>query len=93
MAQELDRQSTNIGLAQISINEYESQSTQAVMSFAGNLHEYGLDISTGGANSVLTAVANSTTLSGQALVASLREGRNIFALQLAGIEMDTQLPG
>ena len=63
------------------------------MSFTGNLHEYGVDVSPGGANEVLLAVANPATLSGQALVASLREGRNIVALQAAGLEINTQLLG
>jgi hypothetical protein len=93
MAQELQRQDNNITLAQISINEYPADSTSSVMSFAGNLHEYGVDVSDGGANEILTNIANLATLSGQALIASLREGRNILALQAAGIETDTQLPG
>lgn len=93
MAQELERQANNIQLAQISINEYQPSSTASVMSFAGNLHEYGVDVSPGGANEILSALANQATLSGQAVTASLREGRNIQALQQTGIEVDTQLPG
>ena len=93
MAQELDRQSTNLALAQIDFNTIETASTSAVMSFAANLHEYALDVVPGGPSSILQDVANVSVLSGQALVASLREGRNILALQTAGIETDTQLPG
>lgn len=93
MAQELDRQSTNLGLAQIDFNTIETNSTSAIMSFTANLHEYALDVQPGGASEILAAVANTASLSGQCVTASLREGRNIQALQEAGIEVDTQLPG
>ena len=93
MAQELDRQSTNLALAQIDFNTIEANSTSAIMSFTANLHEYALDIQPGGASEILTAVSNIASLSGQAVTASLREGRNIQVLQGAGIEVDTQLPG
>jgi hypothetical protein len=88
----LQRQVNNLILSEIDINEIVSNNRSAALSFASNLHEFGVDLSPGGANDILQAVANVSTLSGQALVASLREGRNIFALQAAGIEMDTQLP-
>ena len=93
MAQQLQRESNNIQLSQMSINEFEPDSVSAAISFTANLHEYGLDVAPGGANDVLEAMANTASLSGQALLASLREGRNIQALQRAGIEVDTQLPG
>jgi len=91
--QELQRQATNIAASQMSINEFEAASTSAVMAFTASLHDYGTDIAPGGANSMLTAMANVSVLSGQAVLASLREGRNIQALQAAGIEIDSQLPG
>lgn len=93
MAQEMQKQTSNLLTSLININELESNSTTAIMAFTGNLHGYGVDIGPGGANEVLLALANLAALSGQALVASLREGRNIVALQTAGIETDTQLPG
>jgi len=36
-------------------------------------------------------VANLSSLSGQSVIASLREGRNIESLQTAGLGVDTQL--
>lgn len=77
--------------AQINFTELQSNSRPATMSFTNNLHTYGTDLGTTGANEFLNAVANPGTLSGQSLIASLREGRNIQGLQTAGIQLDTQL--
>ncbi len=89
IAAEMARQKTNQITAQINFNELDGNSTQSVMSFATNLHEYALDA---GANKFLTTMADISTLAGQSVIGSLREGRNIEALQQAGIELDTQLP-
>ena len=58
------------------------------MSLASSLHAYAVDPE---ADGVLSALANQSTLSGQSILASLREGRNIQALQQAGVQLDTQL--
>lgn len=89
IAAEMARQKTNQNAAQINFNELAGNSQQSVMTFATNLHEYALDA---GANVFLTSMADTSTLAGQSVIGSLREGRNIVALQEAGIELDTQLP-
>jgi len=61
------------------------------MSFTTNLHSYGIEVAPGGANEYLEKVANRSSLSGQSVIGSLREGRNIQSLQSAGIKLDTQL--
>jgi hypothetical protein len=66
-------------------------SKSSVMSFAASLHDYGVEISEGGANQYISALANPVTLSGQSVLASLQEGRNLAALQDAGVQLDTQL--
>jgi hypothetical protein len=90
MATELENQASNQASAEINFGELASSKT-STMSFTGNLHEYGVDIAAGGANDILTALANLGSLSGQCLISSLREGRNIVALQDAGVKLDTQL--
>lgn len=55
------------------------------------LHEIGQDISQGGSAQFFEAIANTSNLSGQAVIASMREGRNIAVLQAVGIPLDTQL--
>jgi hypothetical protein len=63
----------------------------ATMNFTTNLHSYGQDVAPEGANEFLTAIADPDTLSGQCIIASLREALNIKNLQDAGIYLDTQL--
>ena len=90
MSTELQRESANQAQAEINFGELASSKT-STMSFTGNLHEYGVDVGDGGPNDILTALANLNSLSGQCLISSLREGRNIVALQEAGVKLDTQL--
>lgn len=85
-------QASNQIKAQINFGFQEANSTSATMSFTTNLHDYGVDVAPGGANEVLTKLAKISTLGGQCVISSLREGRNIEALQSAGIKLDTQLP-
>lgn len=69
----------------------EANSTSSVMSFVGSLHDIGLDVSQGGQAQFVQQVSNVSTLSGQAVIASMREGRNIAILNAAGIQLDTQV--
>lgn len=82
---------SNQSKAQIDFGQLQPNSTSSTMSFATNLHDYGVDISAGGPNQILTALANTNSLSGQCVISSLREGRNLVALNNAGISLDTQL--
>jgi hypothetical protein len=93
MTSELQREQYNQTKAQLNFGllSVYGISTSAVMSFASSLHQYGVDVKEGGASEILTAMANQNTLSGQALIASLREGRNIQALEPSNIQLDTQL--
>ena len=93
MTSELQREQYNQGKAQLNFGllSVYGISTSAVMSFASSLHQYGVDVKEGGASEILTAMANRNSLSGQALIASLREGRNIQALEPSNIQLDTQL--
>ena len=68
-----------------------ANSVSSVLGFTSQLHELGLDITEGGAAQFLESVANTENLSGQAVVASMREGRNIALLNAVGIQLDTQL--
>lgn len=90
MSDELENESANQAQAEINFGELASSKT-STMSFTGNLHEYGVAVGAGGPNDILTALANLNSLSGQCLISSLREGRNIVALQEAGVKLDTQL--
>lgn len=64
----------------------------ASLSLVNRLHDIGLDISEGGAAQFFDQVANTSTVTGQAVIASMREGRNIAVLNAVGITLDTQIP-
>jgi hypothetical protein len=67
-------------------------SVSVSLGIASRLHDIGLDITKGGAAQFFEAVANTSNLPGQAVIASMREGRNIAVLNAVGITLDTQLP-
>jgi hypothetical protein len=101
MAQQLAFNVTNATLAGIDIAnvvndianaDLTANSVSTSLSIASRLHDIGLDITEGGAAQFFDSVANTATLSGQAVVASMREGRNIAVLNAIGIQLDTQLP-
>ena len=83
-------QINNQTLAQIDYGNLSNVSRSDAISFASNLHEYGVDTTPGGPSNIIVALANTTTLSGQCTIGSLREGRNVKNLQEAGIRLDTQ---
>lgn len=56
------------------------------------LHAISQDIEPGGAAQFFEQVANIAAVSGQAVVASLREGRNIRLFNSLGLGIDSQLP-
>lgn len=63
----------------------------ASLSLTTRLHDIGLDVSEGGAAQFFEQVADTTNITGQAVIASMREGRNIAVLNTVGITLDTQL--
>lgn len=68
-----------------------ANSVSTVLGLTSQLHDIGLDISEGGAAQFFENIANTSTLTGQAVIASMREGRNIAVLNAVGIQLDTQL--
>lgn len=66
-------------------------SVSTSLGLASQLHDIGLDITEGGTAQFFEQVANTSNRSGQAVIASMREGRNIAVLSAVGIPLDTQL--
>jgi hypothetical protein len=56
------------------------------MSFATNLHKFGADTSGSGVGDILGSMANTSSHYGDAITASLQEGKNIAAMQKVGIQ-------
>ena len=62
------------------------------MSFVQSLPDYGVDTEKNGPSQFLEAVADLNTQGGQAIVACLREGRNVAALSAVNVGVDTNIP-
>ena len=80
--------STNIFLSAAGITTATAPATQTlggVMGFATKLHTYGKDTSEGGIGSMLKNMANGSTKYGEAVKASLAEGKNNNLLSANGI--------
>jgi hypothetical protein len=68
-----------------------SNAVSVSLGLASRLHEIGLDVTEGGQAQFIEEVANTSNLTGQAVIASMREGRNIAVLNAVGIQLDTQI--
>ena len=86
MAAQLVRENTNLAQVPISF----SQVTPGIppLPLVDNLKSYGLDGAKGGAAYLLEALATMATRGGQAVVSTMREGRNLARLSEAGIVTD-----
>jgi hypothetical protein len=92
LEQQLVREKTNVASAEVDFGNLAANSKPALMSLATNLHEIATQTENQGPAEFFESVADISTEAGQAIVASLREGRNIKALEDAGIGIDTNLP-
>jgi len=86
IALQLVTEETNQAAAGLSFSQLIAgqQATGLVIS----LSTYGLDTSEGGTGWLLSSVANTSTLGGQAIISSMREARNQVLLQTAGVQTD-----
>ena len=92
MAAQLVREEYNQMLAHVELEELIANSLPTVMSLASQLHDIGLQIRPRDGNDFFVATANIQNQGGQAVIASLREGRNIQALDAVGIGISANLP-
>ena len=93
MAAQLSAETVNLTLAQVNFADITGNSRSSVMSLASNLQQIGKDVAPQGQAEFFTAIANTQNIYGQAIESSFREGRNIAALNDAGIGMDSQISG
>ena len=100
MARQLELNVNNSLAAGININavvnnianaDFIPNDISSTLSLASQLHDIGLDVSTGGQAQFFEAVANTQNLPGQSVIAAMREGRNIAVLNAIGLQLDTQL--
>jgi hypothetical protein len=77
----------NLNYADLTANDRNS-----IYGFIYNLPGYSTETEEGGTAWLVETMANLTTLSGEAIVACLREGRNQVALNSTGIFTNSQIP-
>lgn len=85
MANQLIKEKQNQAKAGINVNTTPRGQQVPIYQMISQLHDYGQETSLGGSAWILEQIATKTTRGGQAIVASMREGRNIQRLNDAGI--------
>ena len=80
--------------AQIGLNyaNFQANDRNSIYGFIFSLPDYGLQSEVGGMAWFVEAMADITTQAGQAIIASLRQGRNNVLLGNAGIYTNTKIP-
>jgi hypothetical protein len=76
----------------ISFANLQPNSTTSMYGFIFALPTNGRDTQSGGICQMIESVADYTTFTGQAVIASLREGHNQIALRSAGIATNSEIP-
>jgi len=92
MAASIVSENTNLSLASIDIPNLLTTGRGPIMSFVQSLPNYGVNTEENGPSQFLETVADLNTQGGQAIVACLREGRNIAALSAVNVGVDTDIP-
>jgi hypothetical protein len=92
MASQVTQEQTLQAAAQIDFANLIPNNSPTVYSLVYNLPSYGVQTEAGGMAQFWEGVANISTFTGQAVVATLREGVNLARLGNAGIQTNTLVP-
>jgi len=92
ICQQIETEAVNQARAGINYDGSVADNQTVVLSFVTSLPQYGQSDSPGDASEFLNTVADTSVISGQAIVGALREGRNNRALNTAGITANNQVP-
>jgi hypothetical protein len=92
MAAQVTQEQTLQATAQIDFANLIPNNSPTVYSLVYNLPSYGVQTEAGGMAQFWEGVANISTFTGQAVVATLREGINLARLGNAGIQTNTLVP-
>lgn len=85
MSQSIVSQNTTLNLANIVLPEIPEVSAQYSSAFIQTVFSYGTNVEVNGPAQYLEAIANLSDIGGQALVASMRQGRNNVVLTTVGV--------
>lgn len=92
MAQQVSREDTLQVLIKLDYAELTANDKNSIYGFIFSLPGYGLQTEEGGLAWFLEAMADTSTLGGQAVIGCLREGRNQVLLGNSGIFSNTRIP-
>jgi hypothetical protein len=92
MAQQVDKEQTLQPLVSLDFDELQANNRNSIYGFILGLPSYGSQTEEGGLVWFLEAMADLSTLGGEAIIGSLREGRNLQALSASGIVTNTKIP-
>jgi hypothetical protein len=92
MAQQVVDEQTLQPIVNLNFANLQANNRNSIYSFILNLPGYGNQNEQGGIAWFLEAMADLSTLGGEAVIGCLREGRNSSALSSAGIYTNTQIP-
>lgn len=91
MVNQLKRESDNRTKAGIDTATTQTNVQTATFQLVRGLHDLGNDTSLGGSAYVMEQIADTSNITGQSVIASMREGRNIQRLADAGISSSSFL--
>jgi hypothetical protein len=92
IAQTVTNEAANLARAGVNFATLPAVSQTSVLAFAGSLSGYGQNTKPGQSAEVLTALADRSNATGQAIVGALREGSNNQQLDAAGINRYNTIP-
>ncbi len=92
MAQTVTDEAANLARAGVDYSTLPTTSQTSVLAFVTAIPGYGQNRGPGESAAVLTALANTATVTGQAIVGALREGSNNQQLDSAGINRYNTVP-
>ena len=92
MADQLVLEQTQQANANLTFSDLVGNSKNAIYGFVFSLPTYGLDTAIGQINSFTQAVADQNTLTGQCVIASLRQAKNQQVLNATGIQTNSVVP-
>ena len=92
MASQLSLEKNLQAQAEINFANLQPNSTSSMYGFVFALPTNGRNTQVGGIGQLVESVADYTTFTGQAVIASLREGRNQVALRTVGIATNSDIP-
>lgn len=83
---------TNQARAELVFADLTANSRSLISSFALTLPQYGISTASEGSTQYISATANTATLGGQAIIATLIQGSNGVVLSSVGIQTTTGIP-